>query len=559
VGLAVALAPQLRETARFQWVALPRHFERVPAPGEDQPRPDPIMDWANSYRASCIEFAEAHCPRDPRMLMAAGMLAPDRGAGFGLLQRAAELSADPVILSAYADGVLERGPYYETPATLGVDPQRRGDMAAARRELRKRRLPSELPEAEAAALLAALSRWRKADPSNALPVAVEVWCLNGLGRRDEAVARWQQAARLAMVDGYGVERAAAARELLVRMGLPLPEAIVAAEGEVTLPSLMALNISARIAYHEGRRAQLAGRPREALGCWQATVALGRHIQECAELMPEFTFGTQIEALGAAPAWHFVPGSMAGGRGSGPLQGQYFFGPQHRFYRLQAGEKADAQLRDALVRTKTRTMMLERYRDVAGFSEQYTRAGELLLFGQLSAGFLVVVGLLSAGAMVLRRAAGPAPAVRSPWLMLTSLPALFVLAAAAGVSVAFSRECAASPLRVVRGQDLLAGVAASAITALAVPLVAALVIRRGEASRARVWLDSLGAGLPVAVVIAALVYLGLSVGAMDLRARWVRQKLQPISEMEQVRRGTGPRWDNPPVRPGSYVESYPPPQ
>jgi hypothetical protein len=203
-------------------------------------------------------------------------------------------------------------------------------------------------------------------------------------------------------------------------------------------------------------------------------------------------------------------------------------------------------------------MLENYRGIVGFSDTYTRAGELLLFGQLAAGFLVVVGLVSVGAMARRRAAGPAPAVRSPWLMLTSLPALFVLAVAAGVSVAFSRECAVSPLRVARGQDLLAGVAASAITALAVPLVVALVIRRGEASRGRVWLDSLGAGLPVAMVITALVYLGLSVGAMDLRARWVRQKLQPASEMEQLRRGLGPRWDNPLVRPGSYVESYPPP-
>ncbi|MFB3879611.1 MAG: hypothetical protein ACE149_00030 [Armatimonadota bacterium] len=553
VGAAVALAPQLRETARFQWVTLPRQFERVPVPGEDPPRRDPIMDWANSYRARATAFAEARFPRDSRMLMAAGELSPDRSAGLRLLERVAEQSADVVILSAYVDAVLEQGPYYETPATLGVDPQRLGEMKAARRELRKRRLPPRLTEAQVAPLLGALSRWRKADPGNALPLAVEVWCLNGLGRRDEAMARWQEAARLSVVDDYTAERAAATRQLLARMGLPTPEAILAAEAALAAPSFAALNSAGRIAYHEGRRAQLAGRATEALGCWQATILLGRHIQQCAGLTPEYALGAQLEAFGAGPAWSFVAG-----RAGGPLGGQYFFGPQHAFYRAQVGGKADAELRDALVRTKARAAMVERYRSIVGFSEAYTRAGELLLFGQLTVGFLVAAGLAAAGVAAIGRRGPRTPALASPWMLLASMPALLGLAVAGGVCVALARDCAVAPLRVARGQDLLVGVGVAAAGTLVAPLIVALAIRRRDRSRAMVWLESLGRGLPVVVAVAALVYLGLSIGAADLRARWVRQKLQSGSEMEQVRRGIGPRWDSPPIFPGSYVEGYPPP-
>jgi len=559
VVVTVALVPPLRDQARFQWVTLPRHFERVPRPGEDLARRDPIMDWAGSYRARCVQFVQGHLPSDPEMIMAAGILSPDRAAGLKLLERAAELKPNGVTLSAYLDGILEHGPYYETPATLGVDPRWARDMAGARRSIEKRHIPLSLSKEDAIPLLSALSRWRSADPRNALPVAVEAWCLYGLGHRDQAIARWQEAAQLSDVSAHVTERANAVRRLLVHMGLPVPEAVVAAEAIGTLPALSALSISARIAYHEGRRAQLAGRAADALRCWQTTVALGQRAQACAELVPEFQLGAELEQFGAAPAWRWLPDAATGARGGpGIMQGRFFFGPQHAFHLSQVGKEGDAELRDAVVATRTRTMMLERIASMAAGPGQYTEAGELLVFGQLLGAFVLVSATILGAATALRPSNGATgPWLRSPWHFVSSLPALFVLAVAAGITIAFARECAASPLRVARGQDILLGVGLAAITALAVPVLPALLARRRGVPVARGWLESLRAGLVSVVVVGALIYLGLGLGAMDLRARWLGQKLHPVSEMDRARAALGPRWDDPPVRPGSWIEDYPP--
>jgi hypothetical protein len=557
VALGVALVPRLREQARFQWVMAPRHLDPGSQRRKEPPHPDPIMEWANSYRARSAQYVQERHPGDPAMLLAAGLLTPDRAVSLGLLKRAAELKPDPVSLSAYVDGMLEQGPYYETPATQGADPQRAGEMAAARRAIAERGIPAAISKKDAAPLLSALSRWRGADPRNALPLAVEVWCLYGLGRRDEAIARWEQASRLPDVNAYVVERTAPMRALLVRMGLPAPEAVVASESVLRLPSLSALGMCARIAYHEGRRAQLQGRDEDAIGCWHATVSVGRKIQSCADVISEFVFGADVEGLGAAPAWRWYPDSATGARGRGILQGRFYFGPQHEFHQAQVGKEKDTKLRDALVASKTRTMMLQRYSEMVEAPQWYTRAGELLVFGQLAAGFLIVAGLmLGLAARVGPRAGASAPILKSPWLLLTSLPALLVLAVAAGLTVAFSRECAASPLRAPRAQDMLLGVALSAVTALALPVIPALFARRHGLACASAWLGSLRAGLPVAILVAAVVYLGLGLGAMDLRARWLRQRLHPMSEMDRGRRFSGSRWQDPPVRPRSWVEGYP---
>jgi hypothetical protein len=517
------------------------------------------MAWAGSYQARCAQFVQRRYPRDPEMMMAAGTLTPDRPTGLKLLKQAAELRPNGVTLSAYLDGILEHGPYYETPATLGADPGWARDMADARRSIAKRHIPSSLSKEDAIPLLSALSRWRRADPRNALPVAVEVWCLHGLGYRDQAVARWREAARLSEVSAHLTERATAMRRLLVDMGLPVPEAVVAAEAIRMAPALSALGISARIAYHEGRRAQLMGRAADALSCWQTTVALGQRVQACAQMMPEFQLGAELEQFGAAPAWRWLPDAATGVRGGpGIMQGRFFFGPQHAFYWSQVGKKGDAKLRDAVVATRTRTMMLERIASMAAGPAHYTEAAELLVFGQLLGAFVLVSATILGATTALRPsdgATGPSP--RSPWHFVSSLPALLVLAVAAGITIAFARECAASPLRVARGQDILVGVGLAAMTALAVPVVPALFARRRGVPVIRGWLESLSAGLVTVVVVGALIYLGLGLGAMDLRARWLGEKLHPVSEMDRARAALRPRWDAPPVRPGSWIEDYPP--
>ncbi len=87
----------------------------------------------------------------------------------------------------------------------------------------------------------------------------------------------------------------------------------------------------------------------------------------------------------------------------------------------------------------------------------------------------------------------------------------------------------------------------AVTALALPVIPALFARRHGIACTGAWLGSLRAGLPVAILVAAVVYLGLGLGAMDLRARWLRQRLHPMLEMDRGRRFSGSRWQDPPVR------------
>lgn len=557
VALVVIAVPPLRDGARFQWVMLPRHFAPEMRQAETLPSPDPIRDWGNSYRLHCAEFARARYWNDAEMLMAAGMLTPDRFSGLEMLERAAELRSDPVTLSAYVDGLLEKGPGYQTPATLGVDPQQSGRMAEARRSIADRHIPGSLSKSDAAPLLAALARWQKADPKNALPVAVEVWCANGLGNRDKAIARWQEAARMPEMNAHTAQRIIAMRKLLIRMGLPMSEAIIAADSARSFPSLTVLGMSAMLAYYEGSLARMEGRSADALQCWNATVELGERMQECSDRIEEFQSGVNLQAVGGAPAWRWFPDSMTGARGGGIMQGRFFRGPQHEFYQAQAGKQRGQELRDALVLAKTRAMMIERFTGMRSDHQWYTRAGEWLVFGQLATGFLIAAIIVLAAATWARRRTEPStPALNSPWLLLTSLPSFFVLAAAAGLVVAFSRDCATSPVRMPRGQDVLLGVSLAAVAALAVPLIPALFVRRTGLSLSRAWLDSLRAGLSVAVVVASLIYLGLGLEAADLRDHWVRQNAHPITEMEQARRAIGPSWDHPPVFPGSWVDSHP---
>jgi len=556
VGLLFALVPPLRDQARFQWVTLPRHLERVPQRGQEPPRVDPIMDWAASYRRRSARFVEERFPRNSEMLMAAGLLAPNGGEALRLLERAAS-GSDPVTLSAYVDALLERGPYYVSPATIGVDPAWTDGMAAARREIRRNHLPTALSEKGVASVLVALARWREADPGNAVPAAVEAWCLYGLGRREQALLRWCEAERLPKATTYAAKRAAAVRRLLVGMGLPAAEAAVTADAMRLPVSLDAVMIAARIAYHEGRRSQLAGRGAFAIGCWSATTALGQRLQEWAGLVPEFQRGAELQALGASPAWCWLPDASTGFQGAGPgiMRGRFFYGPQHAFYRSHVGGRRDAELRDAVVAAKTRSMMLQQIGGALTGAECYTEAGELLVFGQLLGGFLIVSGI-SLAVVAWRRPVGDSPC-GSPWRYLSSAPALLVLAVAAGVAIALSRECAVSPLRIARGQDLLLGVGLAVATAFVAPIVPGLLARRRGGSARRAWIDSLRAGLLAVIVVGALIYFGLGLGAMQLRARWVSQELNPVSEMDRARRLAGFRWDNPPMRPGSWVESYPP--
>ncbi|MFB3881071.1 MAG: hypothetical protein ACE149_07395 [Armatimonadota bacterium] len=557
VALATAALPELRNEARFQWKTLPRRVEPALQPATRVPKPDPILDWTSRYVTECAAYVREHRPNNPEMLMAAGSMAPDRAAGLELLKRATELKPDPVVLSAYVDGLLASGPYYQTPATLGADPGRRGQMRAAKAAIKKNKVPTQVSPSEAAPLLAAVARWERADPENAMPIAIEVWCLNGLGEREKAIARWREAARRPKVDGYAAERAVAARALLVDMGLPMPEAVVACQWIGDSPSAATLAASARMAYHEGRRAQLEGRAADALGCWQATVDIGAHAQACADLISDFAAGVNIQAVGGAPAWRWGPNARTGEEGQGLLRGSLFYGREHEFFRNQAGKSGDERLRDTMITAKARTGLTRQYTEMVSERQWYTRAGELLVFGQLAGGFLVLSAVLLALTTWVRRRRAEGPSLQSPWLFLTPLPGFIVLAVAAGITVALSMECATTPLRVARGQDEMRAVLLAAAAALGVAAIAMLFARRAGVTRGRAWVDGVHAGMSVAVVVSSLLYLGLGIGAMDLRRNWVAQNVHPRSEMERVRLATGRAWEKPPTPPGSWVPGYAP--
>jgi len=560
VILMVAAVKPLRDQARLQSAMSPRPPAGWGAGNtEAVSERDPLIEWIRVYRQQCIAFVERRHPRDPDMLIAAAALSGPSDAGRSLLERALALNDRPLSWAAYTDALLQGVGWYYRVGASGVDPANSKAVAKVGRWIHKRKLPARLRDEEAAALLDGLAYWQEIDHQNALPIALEAWCLYGLGRDAEALGRWQAASCAPSVSGYFTERVGLVRVLLTRMGMPSPEVAIAVSTIFRVPSLERLSMLASASYYEGRRAQMAGNAPEALRWWQATTDLGRHAQESADIVALFTTGVTLERIGAAPAWVWYPDMVTGIRSPGMLGGRFFYGPQHAFYVSQVGESRDAELIERLVRARVRSKMLERFLALPFASEQYASATEMLVFGQVTAGYIIVAllafvlfGSWSRGAADAATGIGPVPQ-----FLLASLP-LMLLAGAAGIVIAVAPPFPVASLLAPSFSQLIVAVGIPALVVVLLPAGAAFFSRCPSAALLSACRGNLRRVLPLTIALGALLYLGLGLAAMSLRAHWAGQWTQAeTTEMGHISRWLGGRWLHPSISSDSWRAGYPP--
>ena len=314
------------------------------------------------YRGRAVIFVRERYPNDPEMLMAAGLLAKDKAASLGLLKEAAETANTPVAWAAYVSSLLGHVPRYERLGTQGVDPGDPEIVAQAKRDLAERGQPDALTANQVEPLLAALKGWQAADPQNAMPAVLEVFYLYGLHEDAEALERWRFAASLPLVSSRDAESRRPVARLLSRMGMPELEAIERSYGVRSYVCYPTVRECARIAVYEGRLAQMQGRSADAIAWWDATIAIGHHMQESATHLIDYLVGVAVEGIGAAPTWKWYLGAATGMEDGPLLKGRYFWGRQHEFFVTQVGETADRQVRDDLVLAKVRQMAHRRLRE-----------------------------------------------------------------------------------------------------------------------------------------------------------------------------------------------------
>ncbi len=553
VIVVVAAASPLRQQVRLQWAMLPQLSRRQPPGFSDQPFGSATMLLV-PYQDSCVAFVTRHYPNDPEMLLAAGALADDKE----LLRRAAEVGKTPAAWAAYVDALLQTEPRFERVGASGVDPADSNAVAQEEQRIAESRSPTKLSPQQAAPGLKALDAWHAADPENGLPLAMQALYLYGLHRDDAVLPQWETAGRLPEVSNRSQERTRAMTRLLVRMGMPEPEAIAASSAAVVFPSLARLRTCARIAAYEGRLAQMQGRATDAVRWWDSTAELGRHMQASADAIIGFLVGVAVEAIGGAPAWQWYQ-DRASGVPNGPLfQGRYFYGSQHTLYVGEEGETAASQLRDQLVVGKLRTQLVRRYTEGLTVFGDYYRSDRLLAFGQLTAVLLLLLLVLFAVTGTWsRQAADQATDLGWVWQGIITV---LVLAPVAAIGVAILRapisgEMPSTAIPVAR---IIVSLGLSAVAAIVLPLFAAAFSRRSPARPRTAWRGNLRRVLPTALALGAILYLGLALAAMSVRTRWTGEMTRPgMSEMTWLVQKAGPAWSHPQMPPDSWRAGYPP--
>ncbi len=560
---------------------------------------DPSEAHRERIRPYCdraVAFVEQHHPADPDMMLAAGVLAED----FSLLEAAAEATDDPVAWAAYCE-LLESygpglicGPGFERVGGSGVDP---ADPAAVEREKRRiaeSGIPTKLTPQQVEPNLRALRAWQEADPENGMPVALEARYLYGLHRDRDALILWSQAGRMPLMTNHLAERARKVEGLLHAMGMPRADAIASSWAAMIHPTSARVRALARIAYYEGRVAQMADDAWDAINWWQSTVGLGRHMQESAETILQFLVGVAIEGVGARPVWGWHPDNVTGIRNGPLLGGRYFHGPQHDFYVQHMGWHADTDMRDSLVRAKLRSSLVRWPIDmIFGALEDYHEANRYLAGAGLAAALaLVLVFIFAACGTWSRRLADDAARLGGLWqfvlAVLILLPAavLIALAAvgdvsdpvlgadpapagpvegpAASIALPAAQAAATAALRAVRAwvvatpYAVMALVATSLLAAILLPLLAAALARAPGARLRTAWRGNLRRVLPVAAALFALLFLFLNFTAVRLRSAWAAKWSTPgVTEFSDTVEQLGDAWEEPEIPFDAWRAELPP--
>jgi hypothetical protein len=527
---------------------------------ENAPYTRPLLP----YRPRVIAFAREHHPNDPQMLLAAGLLTGDSAAGEALLKDTAESTGKPEFWAAYVWRLRLRGPEYLRVGQIIQDPElpdREQVLAQFRRDSQPMP-PDRLSPAAVAPVLAAIHRWQQADPKNAMPLVLKMHYLYGLHRDQEALARWQEAAKRPEVETYYEVALKANCLLLYRMGLSDPDTLASSYTQADLPKYSPLlRDSARIAVYEGRVAQLAGRSQDALAWCNATIALGRNLQQSARTPIDFLTGVGVEGVGAAPAWRWTLDTRAGAP-EGPLyKGRVYFGKQHAYYLSLVGEEASNRLRDDLVRSKVRGMLLREYGRTHGPFDPLLRPRTLGALAIAAMNLLFALALVYLGVGSWRRAVADA-ATNLSFGGRLALAALALVPAVAG-GIAFWQLPGAvlqESGRVVMTHfaRLGLGLFVALVATVLLPLLAARWTRRPGARLITAWRGSLRRVLPISILLCAVAGLSLVITAKQMRRHWVEHwTSRDFDELAPIVAHYGERWTHPTIPPDAWRAEAPP--
>ena len=553
VLITVAVRP-LREQTK-----LPLITDSLFAVGQtegEQTEPRPSR-W-DAYRQRAPEFVKRNYPDDPEMLLAAGMLTPDKTEGLALLKQAAEKENAPAAWAAYAWALIEQLPHWQRLGEWGVDPTNPKSVAEAVKQMRDMKLPDHLDPKAAAPAMQALTAWEKADLENGLPAALETRLLYGGHMEEKARERWEVAAVRPQAKDYWAEHTRVIGKLFWRMGIPEAEALITATSYADSRFYSTLRQAARIAQYEGKVAQMQGRPGDALRWWNSSIALGRHLQDSSDSIIGYFVGVAIEGIGASPSWRWYLDKTTGTPG-GPLQGgRLWYGRDHAFYVSQVGETKDAEVRDSLVRSKARSPLL--HNDIEGMTGRFMSGPEMrgvmlimLGVGAATLAALCVQILLLFGTW--RRAQADAATRLQPTCQF--LLALAPFGPLAVTAVLVNRMGRSGTESASAGAIAIACLVLAVVMVVFLPLIAAIFTRTSGARLKTAWRGNLRHSLPATAALAMLCFLALNLAAIGPRAEWVRQWSDPkMTEMAQVRQRLGEKWENPPIPKDAWRAEYP---
>jgi len=518
----------------------------------------PIDRSLDEYQQRATGFVREHYPNDADMLMAAGLLTTDDKERRSLLKEAAMKSKKPVAWAAYVSYLYSNSPRYTHPGAWGVDPELAWTKDRYQQDLKNiPNIPTKLSEKQAAPFLEALRGWEAADPQNALPVGLQVYLLYGLQKNAEARATWKRAGRLPRIDDYDQEKKQIIARLLNRMGMGEAEAVLAGNNNTLLYlDLYTLRTGGRISHYEGRLAQMQGRSKEAVELWNATTNLGINMQDSAKSQIPYLVGSAMEAIGAVPAWKWYSAKYTQ-TSSGPLNdGSIYYGRQHAFYVAQVGEQADAQVRDRLVLSQSRKALFSKHfmQLQLSFFNPLRSSNMLLIFSRIVAlALLAFVVIFAAISLRARGAADEAASLRT-WARAAILLLIFLPLYYSG-QLLWKAVFQEQPHFSYR--PFIAGSAVSLAVLLIAPLLSAL-FRRPSARLITTWRGNLRKLLPAAIVLCALISLGLGISGRIVRSNFIRAWYSPTyNEMAKIKQFIGPEWDHPKIPAGAWHAEYPP--
>jgi hypothetical protein len=520
--------------------------------------------WVQALRERAPVLVARQFPHDAELWMAAGIIAPDYTTRLKLLRRATEQpEVPPVVWARYFEALAEALPEYRRIGTEGPDPDDPKAVSATQEALRNQEEPDRLDPKEAAPALAALAAWAKADPRNALPVALQTPVLYGLHRDREALARWIEAGARPEARDYDRETSLAVARLLVLAGLPRADATAQTtllEGVTGRTNTLA-RLGAHIACYEGRVARREGRSVEALHLWGSTMLLGRRLQEASTTLIGCLAGGAIEAIGASPTWKWYADEDTGTRGGPISRARFWYGPQHAFYVSQVGAAKDAALRDRLVLAKARNLLLRGH--LAGDGALSASMGSGMQFQVLTMEAWVMGGLALAHLLTLLVASlwpgrkDEASTLRPGWDMLLAadafIPQLFfgfiVYRAMAGLF----REGG----KVFDTVTISLGAAVLGLLLLLHIAHYRHHVRLPRAEHKKAWRGNVLRLSRAGLAVGALLYLGLSVAAAWQRHVWVQEWGRPeATELAWIKRDLGAKWDRPEIPKDAWRAEYP---